>query len=108
MTDVTRLAERAARSQEAEQAMKKFLAPAFDCVIATYMERLTEIAAREPWSAQKMTNVAMAARIAAEVRSQIEAIVHDGEVAANGMQMTRKVEQMSLARRKWLGIGLAR
>lgn len=60
------LSERMDRANAAAGALGQ-LDEAFDEVIATYMKRMTAIAASEPWEARKITNLAMAAKIAEEV-----------------------------------------
>lgn len=105
MTDFTRLSERLDRAHASEAALRE-LDAAFNEVIATYMKRMTQIAATEPWEARKITNLALAAKIAEEVRSFIQASASDAPAAQSEMQRLRNIEKMSPERRKILGIAL--
>lgn len=107
MSDAASINDRITTAQEAEHALK-YLDDAFRHVTASYMQRLTQIAASEPWEARKMTNVAMAASIAEQARQWIEAIARDGEVAMADLKRLNKIESMSDARKRVLGIGLGR
>lgn len=98
------LNERISSAAEAEIALRH-LGPASDAVIAAYMRRMTDVAAKEPWEARKITNLAMAARIAEEVRNWVEAIVRDGAVAQQEVERVRRIEKLPEARKKILGIG---
>jgi uncharacterized membrane protein len=97
------LAERADRANAAASALKH-LDAAFDEVIATYMKRMTVIASTEPWEGRKITNLAVAAKIAEEVRSSIRAIASDGPAAHDEIRRLRKIEGMSPERRRVLGL----
>ena len=97
---------RADRGNRAEQALTEFLDPAFEVVIGEYMKRLAEIAAKEPWETGKISKLAVAARIAEEVRGQILAVVLDGKEATESIKRTRQIEQIPVERRKILGIGI--
>jgi ABC-type taurine transport system ATPase subunit len=92
--------ERIDRGAQAESALK-LLDEAFDAVEAAYMARQREIARSEPWAAQKMSNLAVAANIAEDVRNAIRAIVKDGEVATAELVRTHKIEQMSPTQRRY-------
>src|SRR5688572_29624773 len=102
MTDLSPAA-RVGRGREAEEALK-VLGPAFDAVVTVYMQRITEIASKEPWEGRKITNLAMAAKIAGEVRGMIQAVVADGDVAKATLDRRQKIEKMSPERRKVLGL----
>lgn len=97
---MTSPSERIDRARQAEIALKQ-LDPAFDAVIAAYMARQREIARSEPWAAQKMSNLAVAANIADDVRNALKAIVQDGEIATAEMVRTHRIEQMSPTQRRY-------
>jgi len=96
--------ERLADAEAAENAMKRWLGPAFDAVNEVYRERLQSIAAKEPWETAKISKVAVAITIAAEVRKQIEAVVADGKVALSEKRHRQQIENIPHEKRKWLGI----
>ena len=66
---------------------------------------MTEIAAKTPWEAGKITALANATRIVAEVRAQIVALVMDGEDAKHGLIRAQRIEDMTPAKRRLLKIG---
>lgn len=84
--------------------MEEFFEPAFEIVGEAYLTRIEELSAREPWSAAKITALANAVRIAKELRSQIEAIVHEGTEAQHKIDHAKKIEQLTPSQRRLLGI----
>lgn len=104
MNDATP-SERIDRGQRAGAALKEFLDPAFDVVIADYMARLTQIAAETPWDTAKIVKLAAAAKIAEQVRVQIKGLVADGDMALDDKRRAHKIEGLSTERRKLMGIG---
>ena len=96
-----------ARGQRAQMAMDEFFAPAFDAVVSTYTARLEQIATAEPWAADKIVKLALANRVAKEVRAQIEAVIHEGKVADADKARSQKIEQIPLAKRKFMGLAVA-
>jgi hypothetical protein len=104
VTDLTPQ-QRVERANRAKRAMEEFLDPAFELVMDTYLSRVEELSAKEPWSASKITALANATRIAREVRSQIEAIVRDEVDARAGIKRAQRIEELSPARRRLLQIG---
>jgi hypothetical protein len=100
MTDT---ATRAAEANRAQAALDEFLTPAFDVVIASYLQRMTEIAGKEPWEAKKITSLASAVKIAEAVRGQIRAIVSDGDVARVDMKRAQQIEDMPTEKRRLFG-----
>ncbi|WP_420140156.1 hypothetical protein [Sphingomonas sp.] len=103
---MTTPSDRRADAEAADAAMKRWLGPAFEVVAATYSARLQEIAASEPWETAKIAKLAVALKIAAEVRKQIEAVVADGAVAAQDIRYRKQIENIPHEKRKILGIGL--
>lgn len=104
MSDLTPQ-QRIERAHRAKRALEEFLEPAFETVMDTYLVRVEELSAKEPWSANKITALANATRIAREVRSQIVALVMDGAEAEHGKQRAERVEKLSPAKRRLLDIG---
>lgn len=97
--------ERMERAHNAQRALDEFLEPAFDIVAAEYLGRLEQLASTQPWEAAKITALANATRIASEVRSQIVALVLDGQDARRGMLRAEKIEKLTPAKRRLLNIG---
>lgn len=96
-----------ARGQRAQMAMDEFFGPAFDAVVSTYTARLEQIATAEPWASDKIVKLALAARVAREVRAQIEGVIHDGQVADSVKAHAQKIEAIPLAKRKFMGLAVA-
>jgi hypothetical protein len=96
--------ERMERGSRAQRAIEEFMQPAFDVVCSEYAARLKEVAAREPWAANKIAALANALRIVEEVQGQIVGIVYDGEHARQGKTRAEKIEQLSPAKRRFLNI----
>lgn len=88
------------RANRAEAALKE-LDPVFEAIIDTYMRRQREIARSEPWAAQKMSNLAVAANIAEDVRNAIRSMVTDGDIAREELKRSRHIEEMSPERRRY-------
>jgi hypothetical protein len=97
--------ERIERGGRAKRALDEFLQPAFDVAASEYAARLKEVAAREPWAANKIAALANALRIVEEVQGQITGIVYDGEHAKQGKARAEVIEQLSPAKRRLLNIG---
>lgn len=93
--------ERIARSIRAKGAVNEFLSPAFQLVIADYMGKLTEMAAREPWEADKIRKLAAAVQIAREVEKQIMAVVNDGDVAKAEKARADNISELPERKRRW-------
>lgn len=104
MTDLTD-AQKVARAHNAKRALEEFLDPAFEAVVEAYADRLEQIASTTPWEAAKITALANAQRIAKEVRSQIVALVYDGESARKEMIRVERIEKLTPAKRRLLNIG---
>lgn len=97
---VTSLVMRVDRADRIEAALKE-LDEAFDAVGAAYMARQRQIAREEPWAAQKMSNLAVAANIADDVRGALRALVEDGKMASAELARVHKIEQMSPTQRRY-------
>jgi hypothetical protein len=104
VTDLTPQ-QRIDRAGRAKRALEEFLEPAFELVMDTYLTRVEELSAKEPWSANKITALANATRIAREVRAQIVALVLDETDAKATIDRARKIEELSHAKRRLLQIG---
>lgn len=104
MTDLSD-PQKVERARQAEMALRDFLDPAFEVLADVYAQRLEDIASSSPWEASKITALANALRIAKEVRAQIYTLVADGSVTKNKMEMAKKIEALSPAKRRLLNIG---
>ena len=91
---------------DAQKVLDEFLTPAFEAVNDTYVARLAQIAASEPWDTDKIAKLAIAVRVAQEVRAQIEAVVTAGKLAAAEHLRAEKIERIPLAKRKYMGVGI--
>ncbi len=98
-------AERYAAGERSKIALTE-LESTFAAVSSSYMARLTEIAAMEPWAADKLRSMALAKKIVDEVHQHMVAIAGGMAIAEADMQYRRKIEAMSPERRKILGIPL--
>ena len=104
MTDLTD-PQRVARAEHARRAMDEFLAPAFEQARQTYGARMVDIAATTPWESGKITALANALRIIAEVEAQVVGQIADGSDARKQMIRADKIEKLTPARRRLLNIG---
>lgn len=104
MSDLTD-SQRVERARQAAMALSDFLDPAFEVVVASYAERLEQLASTTPWEAGKITALANAVRIAKEVRNQIALLVADGSDARQIIARAKKIEEMTPARKRLLSIG---
>jgi uncharacterized membrane protein (UPF0127 family) len=96
--------ERIDRGQRAEAALKEFLDPAFDVIIADYTRRVMSIAAETPWETAKITKLSAAVKIAETARQQIRELVADGFVAGESLKQMRQMERLTTEQRKWLAV----
>lgn len=103
MSDLTE-AERVERAERAARALDEFLVPAFETARQAYTARMLEIASKAPWDAPKITALANAARIVDEVENQIVGAVYDGDHAKQGLIRADRIEQLTPAKRRLLGI----
>jgi hypothetical protein len=104
VTDLTD-AKRIERARQAELALTNFVDPAVEIVVASYLDRVEQLASTTPWEAGKITALSNAARIAKEVRAQIAALVHDGVDARSNIERAKRVEALTPAKRRLLNIG---
>lgn len=95
---------RIARAERAQAALDEFINPAFDIAAAGYMARLSEVVSAEPWATDKVKALMTAARVLKEVRGQVASLVQDGEVAAREVIRADKIEKISPAKRRILGL----
>lgn len=101
-------AQRIERARRADMAMEEFMGPAFEFARTAYMDRLAQIAAAEPWATDKIAKLAIATRILDEVKGQIVAVIHDGDVAKSEMIRAEQIEKIPHAKRKILGLSVPR
>ena len=103
MTDLTE-PQRIYRAARAKRAMEEFIDPALAVLKEEYGARMIELASRTPWEAGKITALANALRIAEEVENQVKALIYDGEHAKAGKVRADRIEKLTPARRRLLGI----
>lgn len=92
------------RADRASAALAEFIDPAFDIAAAAYLSRVSDIVASEPWATEKVKALMTAARVLAEVRNQVASLVADGEVAAKEIIRVDRIEKISPAKRRILGL----
>lgn len=98
------LEERRARGFRAKAALDEFVAPAIEGLRSVYMEALTKLAVDEPWSADKMTKLAVAQRVINTVEQQIKAAIMDGEIAAKDKSRADEIAKLPAAKKRWLNV----
>lgn len=86
--------------QQAERAMEQFLAPAFEEVAQVYTQRLSEVAAAEPWATDKIVKLALANRVLKEVRAQIEHLIANGKLEQDAKRTADKIAAIPIERRR--------
>lgn len=100
-------AERIARAHHAKAALDEFLNPMFDEIEAEYTARLVEVANIElsrDRRADKITALSNALKITRTLRSGMQAIVADGDVAMRSKLKAERIEQMTAPQRRLLSI----
>lgn len=91
-------------ARRASMAMDEFFAPAFDLVHGEYIAAMSDVATRAPWEADKITKLAVAAKVVREVRAQIQALINDGDVARGELKRREQLEAIPHEKRKILGL----
>jgi len=86
--------------QQAERAMEQFLAPAFEECAQAYTQRLSEVAAAEPWATDKIVKLALANRVLKEVRAQIEHLIANGRLEQDAKRTADKIAAIPTERRR--------
>lgn len=94
--------EMAAKGHRAALAWEEFVEPALAALREAYMGRLTEIAADEPWSSDKIVKFAVATRVIDKVEAQIKAAIVNGLDARAKVEKAREIEDIPASKRKWL------
>lgn len=97
--------EARARGDRAKIAYEE-LGASFDAVLGGYLTRLSDVAAAEPWAADKLRSLALAQRIGLEVKAHMLSLMAGTPIAQAEIQHRRKIEAMSPERRQILGIPL--
>lgn len=98
-------AERKARGERAKGYRDEFLTPIIDQHRAEYIERIAQLATTElnpRKRSEKITALSTAVRILDNIRTGIDAVVHDGALAEANLLKAEKVERMSLSDRRLL------
>jgi hypothetical protein len=100
-------AERIARAHRAQSALDEFLDPMFAELDAEYTARMIEVANSElsrDKRADKITALSNALKITRTLRSGMQEIIRDGELAHRDKLRADKIEQMTAPQRRLLGI----
>jgi hypothetical protein len=96
-------AERIARAQRADAAWDEFFAPMLDELDSVYAERLVDVANTElgrDKRADKITALSHALKITKTLRTGMQAIIRDGEMAHREMLRADRVENMTAPQRR--------
>lgn len=100
-------AQRIAQAQRAKAALEEFIEPLLQETREVYARRIVEIAStelgREPRT-DKITALSTAIRILDELESGIKAVMLDGAVAQKEKLRADKLERMTPAQRRLLGV----
>lgn len=96
--------DRMGRAENAEMALVQWLGPAFDVCRSDYLAKLAEIAAKPMTDANRagMEKLALGVKVVDEVRSQIEAVIADGKLAAKTAEGASRLAGMTTEQRRWL------
>jgi hypothetical protein len=100
-------AERIARATRANAAWEEFVEPIIAGMEREYTARMVEVANSElsrDKRADKLTALANALKISANVKAAMQAIILDGEVAHKDKLRADRIEQMTAPQRRLLGI----
>lgn len=100
-------AERIARATRAQAAWDEFVAPLLNELRVTYSERMVDVANSElnhAKRADKITALSNAVRILAQLEGGMKAIIMDGEIARRDELRADKIEGMTRAQRRLLGV----
>jgi hypothetical protein len=100
-------AERIARATRANAAWEEFVEPIISGMEREYTARMVEVANSElsrDKRADKLTALANALKISANVKAAMQAIILDGEVAHKDKLRADRIEQMTAPQRRLLGI----
>jgi hypothetical protein len=94
---------RMAEAEAADEAMKRFLRPAFTVVRDEYINRLRAAALKDLslGAFTNMTNLSVALKVMDEVQAQLEALIADGKVAADDAGRASRIAAMSPEAVKW-------
>jgi hypothetical protein len=99
-------AERINRAHSARNALD-VLQPILDDMDAEYTRRMVEVANTElnrDSRADKLTALSNALRISSNIRSAMQAIILDGDVAQKDKLRADRIEKMTAPQRRLLGI----
>lgn len=96
-----------ARAQRAQAAWDEFLAPILDGLDAEYVKRLREVSTSEfsyKARSDKQTALSTALVVTQAIRSGLQEVIRDGELANAERLRAEKVEKMTAPQRRLLGI----
>jgi len=100
-------ADRIARAHRAQAALDEFLNPMFDQIVEEYTSRMVEVANTElsrDKRSDKITALSNALKITRTLKSGMNEIVRDGELAKAEKLRAEKLEQMTAPQRRLLSI----
>jgi len=97
-------AERIVHGEAAEQALSRFLRPAFDQCRASYLKSLAEVAAKPLGKRERaaIEKLAVALKVIDVVESQITAIVGDGKSALSDRRAADQITQLPTEQQRWV------
>jgi enoyl-CoA hydratase/carnithine racemase len=99
--------QRVERARQAKLALDNFLAPAFEVVEIEYAEKMINVAAStDPRAPEIIARLANGVKVARQVRTQIEAMVSDGDDAQHMIDRAKRIEAMTPSQRRLLNIGV--
>lgn len=100
--------QRLERARQARLALDEFLTPAFEIVEAEYADKMiTAAASVDPRATEKIARLGIAIQAVRQARTQIEAIVADGDEARIAIEREKRLESLSPTARRLLNIGIA-
>lgn len=94
--------EVASKGTRAALAMEEFIGPALEAVHAEYLERLTSVAASEPWASDKVVKLSVAVNVVRMVEAHLKAAIISGEHARTQINRAAEIERLPHAQRRWL------
>ena len=102
--------ERIAKAHRAQSALDEFIGPMFAEMREEYRDRIEEVSNSElnpTRRADKITTLAVALRVVANIESGLREAIRDGELARSEKLRADRIEQMSDAQQRLLKIGIA-
>lgn len=95
------LDERRKRALSAKQALE-FITPTIEALRQEYAQAQMKAAINDPDKPQKIINLSVAQRVINTVEAHLNAVIADGNVAAQAKSRAEEIAALSPAKRKWL------